>query len=49
MTEAQPKSLYASRGFYSVKKPIAHILTNTKMIRRGYYKSLRLLIPIDTD
>ena len=30
MTEAQPRSLYASRGFYTVKKPIAHILTNTK-------------------
>ena len=31
VTSAAPRSLY-SLGFYTVKKPIAHILTNTKFL-----------------
>ena len=30
MTEAQPRSLYTSLSYYTVKKPIAHTLANTK-------------------
>ena len=35
MTSAAPRSLY-SLGFYTVKKPIAHILTNTYSCIPGF-------------